>query len=239
MRRRSCHAPRWLHGIGVISTLLRRTTSAAIGRDDPRTSPGRLNQTVPDDVLVDATPTFGPQALTGLRDGTSRSSRARQPQYPFPQVLGNKAANKLLRRVVFHYTPKHACWLNMAESEIGILDRQRLNRRLSDRETLASEVDAWQRRRNDERRCIEWTFTRQDADHKMSRHYVSYLMERYTRFSTPSKSSNKKARWKSGCLSICTSGPSVHLHLWSICTVCLHLCASISARNSAPDLTSI
>jgi len=91
----------------------------------------------------------------------------------FEQVLGIKAANKLLRRVVFHYTPKHASWLNMAEIEIGILDRQCLDRRLSDRDTLATEVDAWQRRRNDERRCIEWTFTRQDADQKMSRHYVS------------------------------------------------------------------
>jgi hypothetical protein len=91
----------------------------------------------------------------------------------FEQVLGIKAANKLLRRVVFHYTPKHASWLSMAEIEIGILDRQCLNRRLPNRDTLASEVDAWQRRRNDEQRRIDWTFTRQDADLKMSRHYVA------------------------------------------------------------------
>ena len=91
----------------------------------------------------------------------------------FEEVLGVKAAHKLLRRVVFHYTPKHASWLNMAEIEIGILDRQCLKRRLPDRDTLASEVDAWQRRRNDERRCIEWSFSRQDADLKMARYYVS------------------------------------------------------------------
>lgn len=91
----------------------------------------------------------------------------------FEEVLGAKAANKLLRRVVFHYTPKHASWLNMAEIEIGILDRQCLDRRLPDRDTLTREVDAWQQRRNDERRCIEWTFSRQDADLKMARHYVS------------------------------------------------------------------
>lgn len=91
----------------------------------------------------------------------------------FEEVLGIKAAHQLLRRVVFHYTPKHASWLNMAEIEIGILDRQCLNRRLPDRGTLASEVDAWQRRRNDERRRIQWTFSRQDADLKMARHYVS------------------------------------------------------------------
>jgi hypothetical protein len=42
----------------------------------------------------------------------------------------------------------------VAEIEIGILDRQGLNRRLPDRITLAREVDAWQRRRNDEQRCI-------------------------------------------------------------------------------------
>jgi transposase len=91
----------------------------------------------------------------------------------FEEVLGVEAAHKLLRRVVFHYTPKHASWLNMAEIEIGILDRQCLDRRLPDRATLANEVDAWQQRRNNERRCIEWMFSRQDADLKMARHYVS------------------------------------------------------------------
>jgi hypothetical protein len=91
----------------------------------------------------------------------------------FEEVLGRKAAARLLRRVEFHYTPKHASWLNMAEIEIGILDRQCLDRRLPDRATMTSEVAAWQRRRNDERRSIKWTFTRQDADRKLSRHYVS------------------------------------------------------------------
>ena len=91
----------------------------------------------------------------------------------FEEVLGPKAANALLRRVVFHYTPKHASWLNMAELEIGILDRQCLGQRLPDRSTLTAEVDAWQQRRNAQRRCIEWTFTVQDADRKLARHYVS------------------------------------------------------------------
>ena len=91
----------------------------------------------------------------------------------FEEVLGAKAAHKLLRRVRFHYTPKHASWLNMAEIEIGILDRQCLDRRLPDRATLAREVNAWQRRRNDEHRCIKWNFSRQDADLKMARHYVA------------------------------------------------------------------
>jgi hypothetical protein len=91
----------------------------------------------------------------------------------FEEVLGEEATARLLSRVEFHYTPKHASWLNMAEIEIGILDRQCLNRRLTDRAAMASEVAAWQQRRNAERRGIEWTFTRQDADRKLAPHYVS------------------------------------------------------------------
>ena len=91
----------------------------------------------------------------------------------FEEVLGVRAARILLRRVEFHYTPKHASWLNMAEIEIGILERQCLRRRLPNRSALGTEVAAWQQRRNIERRTIDWTFTRQDADRKLARHYVS------------------------------------------------------------------
>ena len=91
----------------------------------------------------------------------------------FEDVLGSKRASALLRRVAFHYTPKHASWLNMAEIEIGVLDRQCLDRRLPDRDTLVAEVDAWQLRRNADEKRIAWSFTRQDADEKMARHYVS------------------------------------------------------------------
>jgi hypothetical protein len=93
----------------------------------------------------------------------------------FDDVLGKRAAAKLLRRVQFHYTPKHASWLNMAEIEIGILSRQCLDRRIETRELLQSEVDAWQVARNAQERTIEWKFTRQDADRKLGRHYVSKL----------------------------------------------------------------
>jgi transposase len=91
----------------------------------------------------------------------------------FDEVLGRSAARALLRRVQFHYTPKHASWLNMAEIEISILERQCLGRRLIDRATARREVNAWERRRNAERRGIDWTFTRQDADRKLGHHYVS------------------------------------------------------------------
>jgi hypothetical protein len=88
-------------------------------------------------------------------------------------VLGRTSARALLRRVEFHYTPKHASWLNMAEIEIGIMERQCLGRRLTDQATAQQALRAWQRQRNAARRGIDWTFTRQDADRKLSRHYVS------------------------------------------------------------------
>lgn len=70
----------------------------------------------------------------------------------FDDVLGRRAANKLLRRAEFHCTPKHASWLNMAEIEIGILNRQWLDRRIASRNALQTEVDAWQQARNAEQR---------------------------------------------------------------------------------------
>jgi hypothetical protein len=93
----------------------------------------------------------------------------------FEDVLGRAAAATMLRRVEFHYTPKHASWLNMAEIEIGILGRQCLDRRWSDREVLRREVDAWQRDLNAAKKTIEWSFTRQDAERKLGRHYVPLL----------------------------------------------------------------
>jgi DDE superfamily endonuclease len=91
----------------------------------------------------------------------------------FEEVLGMKTAATLLRRIQFHYTPNHASWLNMAEIEIGVLQRQCLARCTADQVTLVTEVAAWQKRRNAARCGIEWSFTRRDADRKLSRHYVS------------------------------------------------------------------
>lgn len=65
-------------------------------------------------------------------------------------VLGSRAAAKLLRLVEFPYTPKHASWLNMAEIEIGILSHQCLDRHIANLEVLASEVATWQQARNEE-----------------------------------------------------------------------------------------
>ncbi len=91
----------------------------------------------------------------------------------FQEVLGKEAAASILRRIQFHYTPVHASWLNMAEIEIGILERQCLARCAAEQATLTAEVAAWERRRNTAQCGIEWTFTRKDADRKLRRHYVS------------------------------------------------------------------
>lgn len=91
----------------------------------------------------------------------------------FIEVLGIEHAEQMLRRVEFHYTPKHASWLNMAEIEIGIMDRQCIGHRLGSETLLRSEVAAWESRRNLIKARIEWKFTRQDADQKLSKHYVS------------------------------------------------------------------
>src|SRR5205807_4443577 len=82
-------------------------------------------------------------------------------------------ARRILRRLEFHYTPKHASWLNMVEIEIGVMVAQCLDRRIPDKATLISEVMQWQRRRNAERARIKWLFTVERAREKLGRSYPS------------------------------------------------------------------
>lgn len=77
----------------------------------------------------------------------------------------------MLRRLEFHYTPKHASWLNQAEIEIGVLRGQCLDRRIGTRQELESEVRAWQRARNIARAPIRWLFTCERARQKMPHAY--------------------------------------------------------------------
>lgn len=91
----------------------------------------------------------------------------------FVEVLGAEEAARVLARLEFHYTPKHASWLNMAEVEIGVMEKQCTKRRIPTEALLQSEVAAWQHKRNVEQRGINWTFTREKADAKLGRHYVS------------------------------------------------------------------
>jgi transposase len=83
-------------------------------------------------------------------------------------------ARRILRVLEFHYTPKHASWLNMVEIEIGVLVRQCLDRRISDRTTLRQEIAAWTRQRNDARARIDWLFDVHRAREKMGRAYPQW-----------------------------------------------------------------
>ena len=80
-------------------------------------------------------------------------------------------ARRILRRIEFHYTPKHASWLNMVEIEIGVMVKQCLDRRIPDMGTLVSEVAHWERRRNADKARIKWLFTVEVARRKLGRSY--------------------------------------------------------------------
>jgi transposase len=80
-------------------------------------------------------------------------------------------ARRILSRLEFHFTPKHASWLNMVEIEIGVMIGQCLDRRIADKATLVSEVARWERRRNAERARIDWMFTVERARDKLGRAY--------------------------------------------------------------------
>lgn len=87
------------------------------------------------------------------------------------QAFPPAEARRILRRLEFHYVPKHASWLNMVEIEIGVLRSQCLDRRIGDRQQLISEIAAWERQRNAARARIKWMFTTEKARAKMGRAY--------------------------------------------------------------------
>jgi hypothetical protein len=82
-------------------------------------------------------------------------------------------AKRILDKLEFHYTPKHGSWLNMAEIELSVLNRQCLNRRLPDESTLKLEIAAWEQQRNQQSHFINWRFTTTDARIKLKRLYPS------------------------------------------------------------------
>ena len=88
------------------------------------------------------------------------------------EAFGIDEAKSILKNVEFHYTPKHASWLNAAEIEINVMDIECTGRRIGDMEALVQEVDAWTKRRNEHENKINWKFTRKVADEKMSKYYV-------------------------------------------------------------------
>lgn len=84
-------------------------------------------------------------------------------------------ARRILKRLEFHFTPKHASWLNMVEIEIGVLRCQCLDRRIADRARLEAEIAAWESERNASGARIRWMFTAAKARQKMGRAYPALL----------------------------------------------------------------
>jgi len=82
-------------------------------------------------------------------------------------------ARRILRKLEFHYTPKHGSWLNMVEIEIAVLSRQCLDRRIPSPENLALETAAWERHRNEIGATVHWQFTTSDARTRLRRLYPS------------------------------------------------------------------
>jgi transposase len=86
-------------------------------------------------------------------------------------------ARRILRRLEFHYTPKHASWLNMVEIEIGVMVAQCLDRRIPDMKTLISEVAHWEQRRNTDKARIRWLFNVERARRDLGRAYPTPITQ--------------------------------------------------------------
>jgi len=89
----------------------------------------------------------------------------------FYENFNPEKARRLKNLFEFHYTPKKASWLNMAEIEISALARQCLDRRIGDMEILEREAKAWEKDRNEQKIMIQWRFTTNHAREKLKRHY--------------------------------------------------------------------
>ena len=87
------------------------------------------------------------------------------------QAFPAEEARRVLRRLEFHYVPKHASWLNMVEIEIGVLAGQCLDRRIDSIAQLTAETAAWEKQRNAAGARIKWMFTTEKARAKMGRAY--------------------------------------------------------------------
>jgi len=89
------------------------------------------------------------------------------------EAFAPEEARRIIKKLEFHYTPKHGSWLNMAEIELSVLQRQCLARRIPDEATLKREIAAWEVQRNKEQATIDWRFSVTDAREKLKRLYPS------------------------------------------------------------------
>ena len=101
-----------------------------------------------------------------MKEETSRLTRitlSRRPDLP----------RRLVERFEWHYTPKHGSWLDLAESELGVLSSQCLDRRIPDKQTLVEEIAAWEHDRNANHTKANWHFTTLNARIKLKHLYPS------------------------------------------------------------------
>ena len=89
------------------------------------------------------------------------------------EVFPVAEVRRLFQRFEVHYTPKHASWLNMAETELSALDRQCLLQRLASLAIATLQVVAWTAWRNQQHVTITWRFTAEDASIKLKHLYPS------------------------------------------------------------------
>jgi hypothetical protein len=89
------------------------------------------------------------------------------------EAFAPEEARRILRKLEFHFTPKHGSWLNMAEIELSALTRQCLHRRLPNQERVACESAAWVKDRNAQGTTVQWRFTTTQARDKLQRLYPS------------------------------------------------------------------
>jgi hypothetical protein len=89
------------------------------------------------------------------------------------QAFPAAEARRLVERFEWHYTPKHGSWLDLAESELGVLSSQCLDRRIADKQTLIDEVAAWVHDRNANHATASWHFTTPNARSKLKHLYPS------------------------------------------------------------------
>ncbi len=87
------------------------------------------------------------------------------------EVFAPQEARRIVQKLEFHYTPKHASWLNQVEIELSVLSRQCLKRRIPDIQTLSSEIATWEKQRNLQCTSVYWRFQTTDARRKMERLY--------------------------------------------------------------------
>lgn len=102
---------------------------------------------------------------------STHSPGALYETFPAPE------ARRIMRRLEFHFTPKHASWLNMVEIEIGVLRCQCLDRRIDRKDLLITEIAAWEKQRNLSGAGIKWMFTTERARAKLARAYPEHLKE--------------------------------------------------------------